>query len=259
MGSRPGTERESGTPFTPDATPASAEAHPVSPLSAHTGVVTLGVIVGNRGFFPDHLCEKGRKVILDVLERQGIRVVITPAESTNNGAISDNAEARLCADHFKQHADEIDGVLITLPNFGEERPIANTLRWANLNVPVLVHAFEDDADKMTIVNRRDSFCGKMSCCNNLRQYGIKFTLTTKHTMDPESEAFAADLRSLQPLAAWFVPSRTSASGRSARGRPRSIRCAIARNCSSAAVSRSRRWTSRRSLAGSGAWATTRRP
>jgi L-fucose isomerase-like protein len=47
---------------------------------------------------------------------------------------------------------------------------------------------------MTIKDRRDSFCGKMSCCNNLTQYGIKFTLTTKHTVDPESESFRTDLR-----------------------------------------------------------------
>ncbi|MEX0600388.1 MAG: fucose isomerase, partial [Rhodothermales bacterium] len=39
-----------------------------------------------------------------------------------------------------------------------------------------------------------SFCGKMSVCNNLRQYGIKFSLTSKHTMDPESDAFVRDLR-----------------------------------------------------------------
>lgn len=156
--------------------------------------VTFGVIVGNRGFFPDHLCESGRKTILEVLDREGIRAVITPAEETNNGAIESLQEARLCADLFRAHRDEIDGVLVTLPNFGDERAIANTLRWAGLDVPVLVHAFDDSADEMTIVNRRDSFCGKMSACNNLRQYGIAFTLTSRHTMNPEGEAFAEDLR-----------------------------------------------------------------
>lgn len=163
-------------------------------LPRRSGPVTLGIIVGNRGFFPDHLCETGRQTILRVLEREGITAIITPADATNNGAIESLNEARLCADLFRKHRDEIDGVLVTLPNFGDERAIANTLRWAELDVPVLVHAFEDDASKMTIVNRRDSFCGKMSACNNLRQYGIKFSLTSKHTMDPESDAFAADLR-----------------------------------------------------------------
>jgi L-fucose isomerase-like protein len=81
-----------------------------------------------------------------------------------------------------------------LPNFGDERAIANALRWANLDVPVLIHAFADDAARMTIADRRDSFCGKMSACNNLHQYAIPYSLTTMHTVDPESESFRADLR-----------------------------------------------------------------
>lgn len=157
--------------------------------------VTLGVVIGNRGFFPDHLCITGRATILKVLEAEGIKAVLLD-ENVNKaaGSIVTNTEAQMCADLFKAHRDEIDGILITLPNFGEERPIANTLRWAGLDVPVLVHAFPDDATKMTIADRRDSFCGKMSTCNNLTQYGIKFTLTSLHTVDPESESFKADLR-----------------------------------------------------------------
>jgi L-fucose isomerase-like protein len=155
---------------------------------------TLGVIVGNRGFFPDHLCETGRKTILKALAEEGINAIILPAEVGKFGSIESLSEAQQCADLFKQHRDEIDGVLITLPNFGEERPIANTLRWAGLNVPVLVQAFPDDASLMTVADRRDSFCGKMSTCNNLTQYGIKFSLTSLHTVDPESASFRADLR-----------------------------------------------------------------
>ena len=37
------------------------------------GKVTLGVIVGNRGFFPNHLCETGRAEVLRVLEEEGHR------------------------------------------------------------------------------------------------------------------------------------------------------------------------------------------
>ena len=102
-------------------------------------------------------------------------------------------DAQKCADLFKKNRDTIDGVLVTLPNFGDERAIANTLRWAGLDVPVLVHAFADDMTKMDLQWRRNSFCGKMSACNNLHQYGIKFSLTSLHTMDPESAAFRADL------------------------------------------------------------------
>lgn len=157
-------------------------------------MITLGVIVGNRGFFPSHLCTSGRQAILDVLERHGIRAVIVPEEATSHGAIESLQEARLCADLFREHRHEIDGILVTLPNFGDERAVANTLRWAALEVPVLIHAFEDDDLKMSIAHRRDSFCGKMSVCNNLHQYGIPYSLTSGHTMDPHGAAFAADLR-----------------------------------------------------------------
>jgi len=156
--------------------------------------LTLGVIVGNRGFFPDHLCDSGRQTILRVLAAEGIKTIaLTPAD-TKFGSVETLEDARKCANLFGQHRNEIDGVLVTLPNFGDERAIANTLRWAELNVPVLVQAFPDDADRMTVADRRDSFCGKMSACNNLVQYGIKFSLTDLHTVDPESASFGADLR-----------------------------------------------------------------
>jgi L-fucose isomerase-like protein len=155
--------------------------------------VTLGLITGNRGFFPDHLCESGREIMLKVLAGQGIEVITLTPEDTKIGSVETLDEARKCADLFRRHRDEIDGVLVTLPNFGDERGVANSLRWADLDVPVLVHAFPDDAMRMTIADRRDAFCGKMSTCNNLTQYGIKFSLTALHTVDPESEAFCADL------------------------------------------------------------------
>ena len=156
--------------------------------------VTLGVIVGNRGFFPAHLCESGRKTILKVLEEEGIRAIALSPEDTSYGSIVSVADGQKCADLFKAHRDEIDGILITLPNFGEERTIANAIRWSGLDVPVLVHAFPDDLQKMLITDRRDSFCGKMSTCNNLTQYGIKFSLTSRHTVDPESQSFRDDLQ-----------------------------------------------------------------
>src|SRR6266702_8644821 len=155
---------------------------------------TLGIIVGNRGFFPAHLCESGRREILRVLEEEKIQVVTLPLEATRFGAVESVADAQQCADLFKAHREEIDGVLVTLPNFGDERAVANTLRWAGLNTPVLIHAFNDAEQKMTIRDRRDSFCGKMSVCNNLRQYGIRYSLTRLHTMDPESADFRTDLR-----------------------------------------------------------------
>ncbi len=156
---------------------------------------TFGVIVGNRGFFPGHLSDSGRKTILKVLEKEGFKAIAVGPEDTPYGSVESIADAQKLADLFKKHRDEIDGVLVTLPNFGDERAISNVMRWSGLDVPILVQAFPDDPKKMTIADRRDSFCGKMSCCDNLRQYGFKYTLTSQHCVDPESESFRQDLRS----------------------------------------------------------------
>jgi L-fucose isomerase-like protein len=155
--------------------------------------ITLGIIVGNRGFFPAHLCDAGRKEILKTLEQAGIKAVILPTTATKFGAVESMDDAQKCADLFKEHREKIDGILVTLPNFGDERGVANAIRWSGLRVPVLVHAFNDDPRIMTIKDRRDSFCGKMSVCNNLRQYQIPFTLTRLHTVNPDNKSFAQDL------------------------------------------------------------------
>lgn len=155
--------------------------------------VTIGLIVGNRGFFPSHLCEVGRAEMIQVLTEAGFKVITLDPSETTYGSIESLSDARACADLFDAHRREIDGVIITLPNFGDERAIANALRWSGLNVPVLVQAFPDVVDSMTIADRRDSFCGKMSCCNNLRQYGIPYSLTTLHTVAPTHPTFKADL------------------------------------------------------------------
>jgi L-fucose isomerase-like protein len=155
--------------------------------------MTFGVIVGNRAFFPSHLCVTGRQTILKVLDDLGFDAITMPEDASPGGSVESLAEARQCAEVFRQNRDQIDGVIVTLPNFGDERAVANTLRFAGLDVPVLVHAFGDDAKRMTLKDRRDSFCGKMSVCNNLRQYNIPFSLTTLHTVNPESDGFKEDL------------------------------------------------------------------
>jgi L-fucose isomerase-like protein len=154
---------------------------------------TFGVIVGNRGFFPDVLARDGREEVLRVLEKAGYGAICLTPQDTKFGSVETLQDARKCADLFRQHRDEIDGVLVTLPNFGDERGVANSLRLADLNVPVLVHAFPDEPHQMLMGARRDSFCGKISVCNNLHQYGIRFTLTAQHTVAPASPAFQADL------------------------------------------------------------------
>jgi L-fucose isomerase-like protein len=159
--------------------------------------MTMGVIVGNRGFFPDHLAKEGREEIIKALTNAGIEPLVLSPQDSKYGAVETRAESRKCADLFRAHRDRVDGVIVTLPNFGEERAIADTLRLAELNVPVLVQATPDSASKMSIKFRRDSFCGKMSACNNLTQYGIPYSITTQHTEAPDSTIFRKDLE-------WFA-------------------------------------------------------
>jgi len=157
----------------------------------------MGLIVGNRGFFPDHLAKTGRDEMTQALGKAGMDVVVLGTEESKHGAVETYEEAKRCAALFKSKADAIDGVVVTLPNFGDERAIADTLRLARLGVPILVQATPDTQSKMTITHRRDSFCGKMSACNNLKQYGIPYSLTTLHTETPDSAEFMRDLE-------WFA-------------------------------------------------------
>ncbi len=154
---------------------------------------TLGVIVGNRDFFPDQLVSEARADLTALFERYNIRPIWVSPEETKLGGVETHAEARRCADLFRRHRDEIDGVLVTLPNFGDEKGVADVLKLSDLNVPVLVQAYPDDLNQLGVSRRRDGFCGKISVCNNLVQAGIKFSLTHKHVTSPTSDDFKQDL------------------------------------------------------------------
>jgi L-fucose isomerase-like protein len=154
---------------------------------------TLGVIVGNRDFFPDALVTEGRAEILKVLDGMGIDAVILGEKDTNLGATENWADVQKTAALFRANKEKIDGILVTLPNFGDEKGASDTIRLAELDVPVLVQATPDDPKQMGLGHRRDSFCGKISVCNNLYQNQIPFSLTTRHTVKPDSDEFRSDV------------------------------------------------------------------
>lgn len=155
---------------------------------------TLGVIIGNRDFFPDKLVSEARTEILELFKQLNITPVILTAEESKLGGVETFVEAQQCAALFKKHADEIGGILVVLPNFGDEKGVAETIKLSGLNVPVLIQSYPDDLKKMDVRNRRDAWCGKISVCNNLYQYGIKYSLTTKHVVSPKDETFIRDLK-----------------------------------------------------------------
>ncbi len=155
--------------------------------------LTFGLVVGTRGFFNSELAVEGRKSLIALVEKLGYNYVILPSEATPTGAIETLEDARKCSMLFNEKRDEIDGVIVSLPNFSDELGIVNTLQYAKLDVPVLIQACDDENDKVSIKERRDAFCGKLSVCNNLYQYNIPFTDTTLHTCKTESEVFKNDV------------------------------------------------------------------
>lgn len=155
----------------------------------------FGIIIGTRAYFNSELAKDVRKQLLKTLADEGYDYVILPEDATPTGSssIETRKDGLKCAELFRQNRDRIDGIIVSLPNFGFEIGIINAISVADLNVPVLVQACDDENDKVDLDSRRDAFCGKISVCNNLYQYGIPFTDTTLHTYSIYSELLAKDI------------------------------------------------------------------
>lgn len=159
------------------------------------GKICFGVIIGTRAYFNSELARDVRAHLLKTLDEQGYEYVIIPEDATPTGSSSIETleDGLIVAELFRAHRDEIDGIIVSLPNFGFEIGIINAINTADLNVPILVQACDDENDKVDLDSRRDAFCGKISVCNNLYQYGIPFTDTTLHTYSIYSPLLIKDL------------------------------------------------------------------
>ena len=155
--------------------------------------ITLGLIIGNRNFFPSRLVTEGRQEILSVFDELGIESVLLNEDDTELGGVETWEDAKKCAALFKANRDKIGGILVALPNFGDEKGVVDTIKMSTLDVPILVQAYPDDLNEFTIERRRDAFCGKISVCNNLMQYGYPFSVTDLHTVYPSADSFKNDL------------------------------------------------------------------
>lgn len=155
--------------------------------------VTLGVIIGNRDFFPDALITEARRDLIQLFDQISVEPVWLTESDSKLGAVETWADAARCGQLFRANRDRIEGILVCLPNFGDEKGVADAIRLSDLNVPILIQACPDDLDQFGLTRRRDAFCGKISVCNNLRQYGHKFGLTHDHTAAILSDAFQKDL------------------------------------------------------------------
>jgi L-fucose isomerase-like protein len=155
--------------------------------------VELGLVVCSREFFNAAPALETRKQLLAQLDRLNIGYITMPVDATKNGAVQSRDDARRYAAYFRERRDHVDGLVVCLPNFGDEIAISELVNEARLNVPILLQASNDEIDKVDVKSRRDAFCGKISVTNNFYQYGVPWTDTATHTCDVDSAEFAADL------------------------------------------------------------------
>ncbi len=151
----------------------------------------LAVLVANRGFFPSSVIESARKEMAEAVERAGAEALMSDPGLTRFGAVETRAEGEAFAGFLEEHAGEYEGLIICLPNFGDENGIKEAIK--DVRVPILLQAYPDEPGKLDFANRRDAFCGKLGLCSVLKQMGIPFVSGEPFVMHPFSKAFAAEL------------------------------------------------------------------
>lgn len=149
---------------------------------------TFALYFGNRGFFPESLIESARKEMEEVLSDLGHKVLMLDADATRFGAVESPAEGAKFAKFLAENKGKFGGVILCLPNFGDETGAVRALEDAG--VPILIQAYPDEIDKMGFESRRDAFCGKFSIMDVFTQYGVKFSSYTPHVVHPKSAKFA---------------------------------------------------------------------
>jgi L-fucose isomerase-like protein len=152
---------------------------------------TFALFFGNRGFFPASIIAQAREELPRVLESWGHDVLMLDENATRYGAVETPREGAVYANFLRQNQGRFGGVILCLPNFGDETGAVAALQEAG--VPILIQAYPDELDKMAPEVRRDAFCGKISIMDVFRQYGLKFTALRPHVVSPTSEGFRANV------------------------------------------------------------------
>jgi L-fucose isomerase-like protein len=153
---------------------------------------TFAVLFGNRGFFPASLQQEAREQVMGVLHAMGHETIALPTDATERyGAVETPAQGRMFADFLRQNHGRFGGVILSLPNFGDETGAIAALK--DCGVPILIQAFPDDLDRMEPALRRDAFCGKFSIMDVFVQYGQPFTVLKPHTVHPQNQRFAENI------------------------------------------------------------------
>ncbi|MGI6040566.1 MAG: L-fucose/L-arabinose isomerase family protein [Eubacteriales bacterium] len=153
--------------------------------------ITFALYFGNRGFFPESLIAGARADVVKAVTDAGYNYIIPDENMTRYGAVETPQEGRAYAAWLKSHEGEYDGVILSLPNFGDENGAIHALR--DCDVPILIHAFPDEIGKMDFAHRRDSYCGKFSIMDVFYQNRLPFTVLEPHVVDPLSDTFVGNL------------------------------------------------------------------
>ncbi len=153
--------------------------------------LTYALYIGNRGFFPGEVIASARDEIIAAIKEAGCDCIYPDLDKTRYGAIETIEEGKIFADFLKENDGKYQGVILCLPNFGDENGALVALK--DVKVPILVQAYPDEMGKMDFAHRRDAMCGKFAMCNALRQAGIKFTQTSDFVSHPDSDSFKKDL------------------------------------------------------------------
>jgi L-fucose isomerase-like protein len=153
--------------------------------------ITFALFFGNRGFFPASLIASAREEMQRELKALGHDVLMLDADATRYGAVETPHEGEVYANFLRANRGKFGGVIVCLPNFGDETGAVAALQEAN--VPIWIQAYPDEYDKMGPALRRDSFCGKISIMDVFRQYGVKFTALKPHTVKPGTDRFMANV------------------------------------------------------------------
>ena len=152
----------------------------------------LALLVANRGFFPSSVIESARADMLEAFKKAGVECLTIDADSVKYGAVESTAEGMIFADFLEAHRGEYDGIVICLPNFGDENGIKAAIR--NIDVHVLIQAYPDEFGKMDFSHRRDAFCGKLALTSVLTQMGVKYTEFMPFVVHPLSDEFDIQLK-----------------------------------------------------------------
>ena len=148
---------------------------------------TFALYFGNRGFFPESLIAIARKEVSETLKKLGYYSIMMDSSLTRFGAVETPDEGRKYAKFLEDNRGKYDGVILVLPNFGDENGAVSALQDAG--VPIYIIAYQDELDKMDFHHRRDAFCGKFSIMDVFYQYRLPYTAFPPHTLHPFSYEF----------------------------------------------------------------------